>query len=72
MCQLWVSNLERSTHRVLNVVIGTPKPSSRTKTFTLEKKTKRNLFKKRILTIVNCFNFQETDIILVFKTLALK
>ena len=29
MCRLWVSNLERSTHRALNVVIGTPKPSSR-------------------------------------------
>ena len=29
VCRLWVSNLERSTHRVLNVVIGTPKPWSR-------------------------------------------
>ena len=29
MCRLQVSNLERSTHRVLNVVIGTPKTSSR-------------------------------------------
>ena len=29
MCRLWVSNLECSTHRVLNVVIGTPKPTSR-------------------------------------------
>ena len=26
MCRLWVSNLGRSTHRVLNAVIGTPKP----------------------------------------------
>ena len=26
MCRLLVSNLERVTHRVLNVVIGTPKP----------------------------------------------
>ena len=29
MCRLLVSNLDCSTHRVLNVVIGTPKPSSR-------------------------------------------
>ena len=29
MCRLLVSNLECSTHRVLNVVIGTPKASSR-------------------------------------------
>ena len=29
VCRLWVSNLERSTYRVLYVVIGTPKPSSR-------------------------------------------
>ena len=42
MCRLWVSNLERSTHRVLNVVIDTPKPSSRlfrleyTNSYTLE------------------------------------